>query len=82
MKPSKQDPRDIMAGMVHTARDNAQPLCHDLPSEAKTAGQRRLKRKHGSPLTFAKACINAIGDISYGEAEAAIRKYAREWDEA
>ena len=38
--------------------------------------------KHGSPLAFAGACANAIGEISVDEAENAIAKYLQEWKDA
>lgn len=47
-----------------------------------TAEQERLKALHGTPIEFALACINAIGDISGAEARRAIVKYNDEWEAA
>ncbi len=41
-----------------------------------------LYKKHGTPAEFARAVYSAIGEISVAEAEAAIAKYEKEWDEA
>lgn len=50
-----------------------------MPKQAKTAGQKVLQEKHGTPYVFAKACYNAIGEISVAEFHAAITKYKKEW---
>lgn len=48
-----------------------------------TPGQRKLKKKHGTPAEFAKAVYACVpGDISMGEARAALEKYQKEWDAA
>lgn len=44
--------------------------------------QSDLRRAHGTPKEFAAAVYRAVGEISLDEAEAAISKYQREWDEA
>ncbi len=46
---------------------------------ARTPGQKALARKHGTPRQFASAVINAVGEISIDEAEAAIAQYLAEW---
>lgn len=51
-----------------------------MPNKATTAGQRALKKKHGTPRAFARAVVNAIGEISVLEANVAIRKYLDEWE--
>lgn len=43
--------------------------------------QKRLKKAHGTPSEFAKACW-ACPDISGTEAQAAVRKYEMEWHNA
>ena len=53
-----------------------------LPDKATTAGQRALRKKHGTPRAFASAVVNAIGEISILEAQLAIRKYRDEWQAA
>lgn len=47
-----------------------------------TEAQDRLARAHGLPGEFARACYNALGEVSLDEARAAIRKYAAEFSEA
>lgn len=47
-----------------------------------TDAQKELLRKHGNPLVFENAIISAIGEISIYEAQNAIAKYRRDWDEA
>lgn len=47
-----------------------------------TPQQLELKRKHGTVEEFTDAVINAIGEISVMEAQAAIVKYRQEWREA
>ena len=45
--------------------------------------QRRLAKKHGTPSEFASAVWQCVpGDISTDEAQAAISKYLKEWDDA
>lgn len=41
-----------------------------------------LAAKHGTPKEFAKACLAALGEISYEEAQAAISDYEEEWARA
>ena len=42
-----------------------------------------MEKKYGSPEAFKKACLKAVpGDISIDEANLAIEKYQKEWDEA
>lgn len=53
-----------------------------LSFEAKTPGQKRLQKKHGTPREFAGVCIHALGDISIDECHKAIREYQREWEAA
>lgn len=50
-----------------------------MPVEVKTHGQKVLLGKHGTPLTFARACISNIGEISILEAQTAAETYKREW---
>lgn len=49
-----------------------------------TEKQRRLMQAHGTPGEFAIACTRAVYslDITPQEADAAIAKYNREWEEA
>lgn len=44
-----------------------------------TTAQQQLEKKHGTPEQFSCAVMNAIGEISMGEAEQAIEKYNAEW---
>ena len=53
-----------------------------MPNVAATDGQRALEAKHGTPRQFAQAVVNAIGEISSDEADAAIQKYLDEWRRA
>ena len=64
------------------ARQANVDIIAEMPNQAKTPGQRALRRKHGTPRTYARACVNAIGEITCLEARAAIRKYLREWNAA
>lgn len=42
--------------------------------------QDEMTRRHGTPAQFSRGVRNAIGhDITWDEAELAIRKYEREW---
>jgi len=50
-----------------------------LPDKAISTGQRRLQKKHGTPLKFAHVCAEALGEVSVDEANDAIEKYRREW---
>lgn len=47
-----------------------------------TAKQALLAKKYGTPGEFYRACFGALGEISVNEAQAAYRKYKREWDDA
>lgn len=48
-----------------------------------TDKQKELAAKHGTPEKFAIACYAAVPEfISVYEAEAAIRKYQKQWNEA
>lgn len=64
-----------------TIADNAD-LIAEMPDEATTPAQEELKAKHGTPREFAKACVNAIGEISCLEAHTAIAEYKNKWDAA
>lgn len=44
-----------------------------------TPAQERLRKKHGTPAEFQRACENALGEISIEEMKAAVAKYEREW---
>lgn len=45
--------------------------------------QRRMIRLHGTPAEFAQACMATVPEFcSYDEADAAARKYAKEFMEA
>lgn len=45
--------------------------------------QKRLAKDHGTPAEFARAVWRAVPEfLSWGEAEAAIRKYGNEWSDA
>ena len=80
----KKTPCTVRSALKETVQmAQSRPTIHSLadgmPSKARTPGQRKLQRKHGSPKSFAKACIRALGEISLAEAEAAINKYHEEW---
>lgn len=54
-----------------------------LVAQQFTPGQRALIKKHGTVSEFAIACHMCVpSDISYDEAEAAIQKYRREFNDA
>jgi len=57
-------------------------LFNALPDKASTEGQTKLRLAHGTPKEFARACIEAIGDISELEARNAVAKYLDEWNKA
>lgn len=44
--------------------------------------RKELEAAHGRPSEFARAVRNAIGEISYEEAERAIDRYMAEWNHA
>ena len=46
------------------------------------SAQQELEARHGTPAEFSKAVWSVLGEISVAEAQAAIEKYEREWDEA
>jgi hypothetical protein len=72
----------MMQDMVRQTREDNADIIDEMPNKATTPGQKALERKHGTPRSFAQACVNAIGEISCLEAHAAIRKYLREWNAA
>lgn len=45
-----------------------------------TTKQQTLQKKHGTPDEFAKAVMQALGEISLSEALNAISIYKREWE--
>lgn len=47
-----------------------------------TDEQKRLMAKHGNPAVFEHAIMDAIGEISIGEAKDAIARYRHRWDAA
>lgn len=55
-------------------------LAVTLPDSVQTPGQRTLKKKHGTPMEFALACADAVGEISVSEAHLAVEKYRNEWN--
>ena len=76
MTPTKEQIR----AMIQATRDNNGDLVASMPHDATTPAQEALKKKHGSPRTFAQACVNAIGEISCLEAHRAIADYKAQWD--
>lgn len=64
------------------ARASYGPLIASLPHKAKTPAQELLRARHGTPRTFARAVVKAIGEITAREAEIAILKYEAEWKAA
>lgn len=50
-----------------------------LPDTALTPAQLELARAHGTPLAFSEACADALGEISWDEAEEAVREYLDHW---
>lgn len=71
--------RQAAGAMVREARASVADLPNGLPDAAETPGQRELQAKHGTPKSFAEACIRAIGEISPAEARAAVNRYLNEW---
>lgn len=69
-----------LAVKVHEAREHQRKAIGTLPTEARTAWQRELASRSGTPQQFAEACIDAIGGISIDECGAAIAEYLREWN--
>lgn len=67
---------------IRQTRDDHADVIAMMPNKATTAGQRALQKKHGTPRVFARAVVNAIGEISILEAQLAIRKYRDEWQAA
>lgn len=57
-------------------------LADEAPDITTTPGQEKLRKRHGTPRTFAIAVINSVGTISNHEAKVAIQKYVKEWNEA
>lgn len=64
--------------LFHDACRHEHP--HNEPCQF-TDAQKELLRKHGNPQAFEWAIINAIGEISIADAQNAIEKYRRQWDE-
>lgn len=71
-----------MREAVRQTRADQADVIAMMPNRATTAGQRALQRKSGTPRQFARAVVNAIGEISVQEAHATIRKYLEEWKAA
>ena len=67
---------------IAAARDDFSDVIAAMPNRATNGQQRSLQRKHGTPRAFARAVVNAIGEISVLEAGIAIRKYRDEWEAA
>lgn len=67
---------------IRATRDDHADVIASMPNEATTAGQRALRKKHGTPRAFARSVVNAIGEISVLEANVAIKKYRDEWEAA
>ena len=74
--------QQIIWQMIRDVQDDNSDVINIMPNEAKTKEQRRLKRLHGTPRAFARACIAAIGEISVLEAHTAITEYHDEWKAA
>lgn len=53
-----------------------------LTDRAVTRGQSVLRKKHGTPKEFARACADAVGEISVAEAHTAVEKYVKEYEAA
>lgn len=71
-----------IAEAIRQTRNDHADVIAAMPTKAQTAGQRILQRKHGTPRLFARAAVNAIGEVSVLEANVAIRKYLHEWQAA
>jgi len=78
LQPSPED----LSALVKSTRRDAHWIAEQMPRKALTKGQLALQKKHGTPYEFAKACIEAIGEISILEANQASEKYRREWEAA
>lgn len=68
--------------MIQQIRDENQDIIDEMPDVAATPGQEELKAKHGTPREFARAAVNAIGEISCLEAITSIYDYKARWDAA
>lgn len=77
--PTESPSRAVVLNSILEARQEASEILKDLPQAATSPRQLHLMHQHGTPHEFAKACIEAIGEISILEALVAIRKYADEW---
>jgi hypothetical protein len=71
--------RKQLIRQIEQARRRFGRRYRDLPARPFTAGQRKLQRKHGSPVKFASGLTLCIGEISECEAELAIEKYLEQW---
>ena len=69
-----------IAEKVNKAKAEQRRKVDDLPDVPRTEGQRALAAKHGTPRQFARACADALGEISIEEADDAVRKYLAEWN--
>jgi hypothetical protein len=79
MKKAPCTIRSALKEMVQKAQDENRSLIDGQPNKATTPGQWALQKQHGTPKVFARACVQAIGEISPAEAEVAINKYREEW---
>lgn len=73
---------EVIVRAIESAKDDHADIVASMPDKAKTPGQRRLMRKHGTPKVFAAGVVDCIGEISVLEANLAIRKYRDEWNAA
>jgi hypothetical protein len=79
--PASVMPLEILRA-VQKARKDFKDVIASMPEKVTTAGQREMQQKHGTPREFARAVVDAIGEISVLEAHVAIRKYRDEWEAA
>lgn len=74
--------RQTLADAINQAQKDGSWIYENMPRRTQTEGQEKLLKLHCSPYTFGKACVQAIGEISILEAQAAAEKYLREWNAA
>lgn len=74
--------RRWIADAVKETQADAKWIYKKMPRYAGNEAQIKLMKKHGSPYTFGKGCVAAIGEISILEAQQATEKYFREWNQA
>jgi len=76
--------RALTIAAVNRARSDFLASLGPLDDKAVTPGQKAMQAKFGNctPREFAEGCADALGEISWAEAEQAVKQFVRDWSEA